>query len=368
VRETIQHAWHWMADAPQHRQGARILQIAIGSMILFRLVTEIPYALYFWGPNSIAIGTTHTPFGTGGDDIVNAIFATGMGTYLFLLLLGIGAGCLVFGYRTPIATPIVYLTFNMLSWRFEAITDGGDTATQIILFFMLFLLAPNEQVKPNSMRVWYHNCAIVALSIQIMMLYSATGFAKLRGTLWQDGTALYYITQVQAFTLPGVSQLFRNAFLVTIATYVPMFHQILFPVAIFSRLKPIWIVIGILFHLSIAILMGLIPFSTAMIGLELVLLSDHDYAVLLRKVQIMSKWIQSHFSFMVEKVSLTQKGVTTWRTVMQLGYTGHRIICTKRKCAIPSSLHSTQGTSAVIVRRPYIKGVPAKSRRRRQPA
>jgi len=89
---------------------------------------------------------------------------------------------------------------------------------------------------------------------------------------------MYYVSQVQWYTLPGAHELFTNPWIVTLATYVSMFYQLLFPVAIISRMKLPWILLGIFFHLSIAVLMGLITFSTVMIGLELFLISDQEYA------------------------------------------------------------------------------------------
>jgi hypothetical protein len=65
-----------------------------------------------------------------------------------------------------------------------------------------------------------------------------------------------------------------NPAITTFATYVPMTFMILFPVAIFSKFKFLWIGAGICFHLGIAYFMGLLTFSLVMIGLELFLISD----------------------------------------------------------------------------------------------
>jgi hypothetical protein len=110
-----------------------------------------------------------------------------------------------------------------------------------------------------------------------MVMYTASGYFKYIGPLWREGTAMYYITQVQQFTLPGANALFSVPLIVYVATYVSMLYQLMFPMAIISRFKLLWIAIGILFHLSIAVLTGLVTFSTVMIGLELFLISDQEY-------------------------------------------------------------------------------------------
>src|SRR6476620_1700415 len=75
-----------------------------------------------------------------------------------------------------------------------------------------------------------------------------------------------------------------NPLIVTVTTYVPMFYQLLFPIATISRLKIPWILLGICFHLGIMILMGLITFSWIMIGLELFFISDQEYAMIWNNV------------------------------------------------------------------------------------
>ena len=89
---------------------------------------------------------------------------------------------------------------------------------------------------------------------------------------------MYYISQVQWYTLPGAHELFTNPWIVTLATYSSMFYQLLFPMALISRIRLPWILFGLLFHVGIAVLMGLVTFSTVMIGLELFLISDQEYA------------------------------------------------------------------------------------------
>jgi len=164
------------------------------------------------------------------------------------------------------------------------ITDGGDNITRIVLIYMLFLLPHRNRVSAGKLRVWLHNIAVLAIFMQIIVMYTSSGFAKAMGEMWQQGVAMYYITQVQWFTLPGIHQLFMNPLIVTVTTYVPMFYQLLFPIATISRLKIPWILLGICFHLGIMILMGLITFSWIMIGLELFFISDQEYAMIWNNV------------------------------------------------------------------------------------
>jgi predicted DCC family thiol-disulfide oxidoreductase YuxK len=88
---------------------------------------------------------------------------------------------------------------------------------------------------------------------------------------------MYYISQVDWFSLSSMRGLFRNPVITTVSSYCPMFYQTLFPVAILSPLKLVWIAIGMMFHLGVMTYMGLISFSTVMMGLELFLITDAEY-------------------------------------------------------------------------------------------
>jgi len=223
-------------------------------------------------------------------NVFDQVFTTDAGIFFVLFILGIGALGLLFGYSTHVATFVVLVSFSLLYKRLPELRDGGDDITRLVLIYMLFLLPHRAKFSSGQLRVWLHNIAVLAITFQLMVMYVASGFAKATGEWWQQGVAMYYVSQVQWYTLPGAHGLFTNPWIVTLATYVSMFYQLLFPVAIISRMKLPWIMLGILFHLSIAVLMGLLTFSTVMIGLELFLISDQEYAKLWNRGYLLIKY------------------------------------------------------------------------------
>ncbi len=270
--------WRWFAKDPHQLISVRILQMAIGTMLLFQVVTSLPFVGYLWGPNSITDGSTSDLLGPTLGDVVDTVFTADTYIFCVLFILGIGALGLLFGYWTRIATLLALVSFYLLTMRLPEFYNGGDIITQLVLIYMLFLLPHRAKFSSGQFRVWLHNIAVVAIILQLIVMYTASGFFKSIGESWQQGTAMYYISQVQLYSLPGASKLFSIPLIVYVATYVPMAYQLLFPVAIISRFKLPWIGLGILFHLGIAMLMGLVTFSTVMIGLELFLISDQEYA------------------------------------------------------------------------------------------
>lgn len=276
----FRNAWAWLDDRPHQQIGVRILQICIGAALLFEVLTELPFAPFFWGPAGVGWGSTSPLLGPAPQAAFASLFATNAGVFLVLFVLGLSALGLLFGYATRVATFLALLSFSLLIQRLPELGDSGDNIAKIVLVYMCFLLPYRVKYSTRLSYTWLHNLAVLAIAVQLVVLYITSGFAKAMGETWQNGVAMYYISQVQWFTLPGAHALFLNPLLVTAATYLPMFYQLLFPVAIISRIKLPWIFLGILFHLGIALLMGLISFSTIMIGLELFLISDREYAMI----------------------------------------------------------------------------------------
>ena len=273
----VLRSYRWLAIEPHQRRGARVLQLAIGLMLLFRVFTEGPFLKFLWGPRGVGSGSSRVILGSYIGGLLDRVFTTDFGTLIVVAGLGAGGLGLLLGVWTRSSTVLALLTFFMLEQRLPQLPDGGDNITRIVLAYMVFLLPPTASPKFGSFAVWLHNLAVLAIGIQICILYTISGLMKAYGDKWHHGIAMYYISQVEWFSHPAVRKIFKNPFVVTASTYMPMFYQLLFSMAILSQLKLPWLALGISFHLGVAWLMGLVTFSTVMIGLELFLITDSEY-------------------------------------------------------------------------------------------
>lgn len=274
----INKTWSWLADEPHHRVGVRVLQIAVGAALLFRVLTELPFAAYLWGPHGIGLSGNPSYFGPSLGGQLDVVFHSMAGTYAVLAAIALAALGLLSGRHTRAATMMALLASLMLERRLPEILDGGDNITRLTLTYMLFLLPAGARPMRRSLGVWVHNIAVVAIMTQLIVLYATSGLMKAAGERWHHGTALYVVSQVEWFSEPWVRNIFKNPFLTTMATYSTLLFQLWFPMAIFSRFKLVWLAAGIFFHVNIAVVMGLVTFSTVMIGLELFLITDEEFA------------------------------------------------------------------------------------------
>jgi hypothetical protein len=143
---------------------------------------------------------------------------------------------------------------------------------------MLLVLPWGATAKPGSLAVWFHNLAVVAIAMQIMLVYATSGLLKAAGQEWFQGTALYYISQAESLTTPAVREVAKIAAVSTLGSYFTVIYEVLFPCAVLSPFRLPWVIIGIAFHLGIALSLGLISFSIVMIGMDLFFVSDEEWA------------------------------------------------------------------------------------------
>jgi hypothetical protein len=236
--------------------------------VLYRLATELRFSAYLWGPSGL--GAVYK------SESLDFVFGTNSHLCLFFALHAFAAVGLLFGFATRASTLVLFVTVRLLQARLPELTDGGDNVMLLLTFFALGFMGPREKGVPGGLRVWIHNLAVSAVVAQTVIIYAAAGFYKFMGPVWQNGTALYVIAQVDRFSTSWTSHALRNPFFCTFGTWGTLAYQAMFPVAVFSPLKKVWLFIGISFHVGIILMMGLVPFSLIMIGLDAMFLSDGD--------------------------------------------------------------------------------------------
>ena len=193
--------------------------------------------------------------------------------------------CVGFGGR--FITVAHYIFLISLFLRNPALLDGGDNLAYLVLLYLIpvnttaVLAVKRKRPSPTvaSVSTVLHNTGIILIVMQLFIVYWTSSLYKIQGKLWQDGTALYYILNVPEFSWPIITdRLTSHAWLIVIGTYFAVLFQLLFPLLVAIRETHILaLFLAVLFHLGIAILMGLTSFSVYMIATEAVLLGDSHY-------------------------------------------------------------------------------------------
>jgi hypothetical protein len=246
--------------------GSRILQIVAGLVVVYRFLTEIRFANFLFEMDS------------------TSLLSSPLVVYASLAGWLIGGLALLTGVFTRAATLVVFFSYVVLE-NVTVTHDGGDNILRIVLLYMLLFhgqLTKPSLIKPG-VTTFLHNVGVKMTVFQIVVLYLVSGTLKLQGDVWHNGTALYYITNVEQFStnVGWIRSIFVNPILTTLATYATLAYQIGFSFMLNNRYHLVWVALGIGFHLGIFVVMGLTTFSVVMIGLILFTVRDAEWKAII---------------------------------------------------------------------------------------
>lgn len=270
--------YYSMHSTNKYLYGTSLARVGLGLIILYNYLI-----LYFQRDilltNNSIVGKTVNDF-----SIYNYI--TNDVIFEFIYHIGIFVVILyILGIYTFVIGIFNYLfVFSYINHTY-LISDGGDNLLLLLLFYLLFTNnSVHYSLKPtrystNKQLIILHNFAVYTCIIQICIVYFISAMYQVNGEKWFNGTAIYYISQVNVFFNYNIdSFLTNNVYTITLLTYASILIKIAFPFLIFNKkTKFIIITCIILFHLGIAVFMGLITFALTMIVAELLLFTDNEY-------------------------------------------------------------------------------------------
>ena len=169
-----------------------------------------------------------------------------------LLLAATGLGVDLWPQWRGSLLTCVLLGWLLVQFRLQYGLDGSDQMLTIVLGSMwIYYLTPEAAVRAAAM-------GFVAL--QLILSYVTAGLAKLLSPEWRSGLAMPEIMQTRSYGTGALARAFRRWPLGARAVcWAVILFECLAFVAVFSG--PEWclwfIGMGVLFHLSIAVFMGL---------------------------------------------------------------------------------------------------------------
>ena len=282
----------WLTTAKHNLKSFSILRIIYGVALLFLLVPSIPERSLLWGPASFWVDPEASRRGYWTFDTV---FPKDSALLFDLAFFGLIALAIVFilGWHTRIITPIMLLMLVALHANNNFMLNGGDTLMRITLLFMVFAnlsehysldsrrrrraTAPRRHLVPAHISNAAHNTGLILCCFQIIVVYTTSGIWKVIGDDWLNGSALFYALRIDNFMLyPAINELlWQSNLVIYIGTFAALLVQTLFVVFILWRPTRIFALISLIFmHLGIGLLLGLWPFSLAMIALDMLFIRD----------------------------------------------------------------------------------------------
>lgn len=283
---TLDRVVTWFIADRHSDYGIAVMRIASGSFLLGWLLLNLPIASRIWGPGSQYWQPYREILGYNAP--FNTLQQAGPGLFWLWYVLTIALViAFTLGWRTRFVTPLLFIAYTTLNGQNTPISDGGNYFIRIMLIYLILMdvsrrwsldarrRARAEKPETQTGSV-LHNIGLCLVIAQICIVYLEAGLYKVQGSLWQNGTAVYYPLQSVAYgPFPQLADLLTYfALPVVIATYVTVLAQIAFPFLLFHRItRRIGLILLLGMHVSIAVIMGLPFFSGIMASADAVLVS-----------------------------------------------------------------------------------------------
>jgi len=276
----------WMVDAPRATIALSLLRAVIGVVSTAFYIRQYTGRSTFFGPDGVygleGIRDYTADIGTW------SLYATSNSVVFFEVVFHIGlvvALLVTLGVGGRPVLGVHYVLLWSLYMANPAFMDGGDAlAASAVLFLLLTrcysaftIVKGDRKGQAGPFASVLNNTGLLLLVIQVTVVYLMAGLYKVQGELWQDGTALYYILNVPEFLLPGITPLIvQSDWLMVIGAYATVLTSVFFPVLVFFRAgRPVAVAAMLMFHMAIAVLMGLTSFALVMAAYDLLFVNTH---------------------------------------------------------------------------------------------
>ena len=299
--DQLRRGEHWFVDEKRATYGTSVARVIYGLVIVLFVIANWGNRSYLWGPASQWVDPIQHftvwswPF---------TVFDNGAPEWLFTMLflsLGVLGFLFMIGWRTRVVGIVMLWLYVSLVTTNPVAADQTDNALRIILFYFLFTdmsqhwsmdarrrarrEASGRPSRLPAVPRWIptivHNGGIVAVALQIFIIYAVAGLSKVQGSQWRDGTAVYYPMQLDSLSpWPALNDLLvTNGVMVNVITYFAVFIQLFFPFLLLARWTRVIALVGIVgMHVGIGFLMGLPLFSMAMMAADGIFIRDRTYA------------------------------------------------------------------------------------------
>lgn len=267
--------WDQFWFAPQNLLGLAAMRIVLCGTLFYLYVIRMFNLSYYndssWIPKSMALEVMtelYRPL------FLWCFWPDSMNFFMHLLLV-ISLGLLTMGFGNRWLMAVAWIINAGFIQRNYSVNFGADIIASLFLFYMSFanscerlsLLNLLTKKKIFASSDILSSVMIRMMQVQISVIYAYTGWEKLKGGSWWDGTALWSVMANPQMTTMDFSFLRSVWWVMPIVAYMTVIFEIYFPVMVaWSKTRNLWLIVGFLFHTGIGVFMGLGPFATVMMS------------------------------------------------------------------------------------------------------
>jgi hypothetical protein len=257
----IVSAWNTFWFEPVSTSTLAVFRIAFGLVMCAWSITLAVDASSFFTTKGILPDQPHFTGSLGGAWGLLGIFPSKGAMIVILFLLIVASFCLMLGLYSQVAATIVFLAVMSFERRNPFVFNSGDVLLRLLAFYLIFAPASAslslERWLKNRRDFWTFPArapwAMRLIQIQFSTVYLIAVWTKVRGTTWNDGTAVSYalrITDLDRFPLPTFVS--HSALISNVFSYGTLVLELSLAILVWNRkLRPWVLLAGISLHLGI---------------------------------------------------------------------------------------------------------------------
>ncbi|MEZ4936538.1 MAG: HTTM domain-containing protein [Crocinitomicaceae bacterium] len=207
--------------------------------------------------------------------------------WVFIIMLMVFAALVYLEKFERWMTFLVFIFWMNFLSRTTVINTGGEVLVGLFLFYLMFVGRvksedKNLQLVQNAM----NNTFTYAIVIQFLSVYIISSWWKMLDEGWMGGFAFLHAINIDTYSFFGLGEfLYNHVWIAKSLTYLALLYQVAFPLLVWNKkIKPYLLFVGVLFHLGIAIMMGIFSFGLVMIISYSLFLNDRQLEKIKKKM------------------------------------------------------------------------------------
>ena len=284
--------WDLFWFKPRSTTAISLYRIVFGVLLLIYAIVYLPSELpVFWGESrAISRNTVSTwwqyplldlllfwPKGEGGMNAWYAVFI-------------VASLSLAVGFLTRASAFVVWIWLLSMHHDTFIYANGSDVLMRLSAFYLIFsyagskysidarLFAQSNSGLQTASTVAKPPWAQRLFQLQLSAIYFQCFWTKLFGTVWLDGSAVYYILKMDHYKHVDLSIISSQMWLCQMLSWFTLATELsLFTLIWFKRTRKFALLLGVAFHIGIDIAMNLPMFEYFFVAIYLLFLDDDDW-------------------------------------------------------------------------------------------
>jgi hypothetical protein len=259
VKDRFLQAWNRFLFTEIQTSTFALFRIAFGILTFAWALSLAPSVFAFYSRDGIL--PVRPDYNSNFDWSIFDIFPSDLAVAIVYFLLYIAALMLIVGFRSRLAAFVVFVCLISFGRRNPWVLNSGDLLVFVLSFYMMFMPSGEGLSVDRWLRDRAHfwefgtraNWPLRLVQIQVSILYVAAVWAKVRGTTWNDGTAVSYafrMEDLERFPVPGFVT--DTVLIANVLTYGTLAVELALGILVWNRvLRPWVLLLGVGLHLGI---------------------------------------------------------------------------------------------------------------------